>query len=100
MYRPVHDALMAIDRRRLGRHVADVSTGWPDVDEKIEALRQQFAKADSADDWRDVGRRCTAHQAAIAAEGSIMFASMVRHAVALIEAQAEDKEHDVVDSAE
>jgi hypothetical protein len=58
MYSPTHEALLGMDRRRLARHVAEASTGWPDVDEKIEHLREEFAKADSADDWRDVGRRC------------------------------------------
>lgn len=58
MYDPVHERLTAMDRRRLARHVAEVATGWPTVDEKMESLRQQFAKADTADDWRDIGRRC------------------------------------------
>ena len=58
MYRPVHDALSALDRRRLARPVAEVATGWPIVDQKIERVREQYAKADTSDDWRDVGRSC------------------------------------------
>lgn len=55
MLRPVHDKLLAYERNLLARELE--ATGWPTVEVEIEALREAWRDANSAQNYSSVGNQ-------------------------------------------
>jgi hypothetical protein len=58
MYAPVLDALDNLGSRRLGTGLSVPATGWTEVDRQVEQLRERYARAQTPEEFRQVGLLC------------------------------------------
>lgn len=57
-YQPLLDALENIADRRLGTGISAPATGWTEVDRQVEQLRERYARAQTPEEFRQVGLLC------------------------------------------
>jgi hypothetical protein len=57
-YQPLLDALENIGERRLGTGITAPATGWTEVDRQVGQLRESYARAETPEQYRQVGLLC------------------------------------------